>query len=218
MIKPAACATALAATLMGAAAAPAIVKQRHSQAGMTLARHVLLRRADLGGGWSEESPAPQKAPQLTCPRFDPFVSRVTEVGAAASPTFQKSSSGPFVSQSAYVYATADQASTFWDKVVRPKLLRCVADSLANGSSQGVHFTVTGKRLLALPPLPVKAAGYHVSGMASLQYQTIQVYLDMIVLGRGSAVAQISTSSFYQPPSRRLELRLARKLARRLPAG
>jgi hypothetical protein len=79
----------------------------------------------------------------------------------------------------------------------------------------VHFSVTGKRLLSLPKLGVPAAGYRVSGEATSQGQSIDVFLDVVVLGSGRTIGAISISSFEQPVARALELRLARTVAERL---
>jgi hypothetical protein len=214
-IGPAATAAALA-VLLGSAAAATTVRH-HTPAGMALARHALLRRGDLGRGWSG-LPAPTKVPDMTCPGFSPRLQGVVETGSATTPTFRGSSSGPFVSQTAYAYATAAQQGTVWRKVGQPGLLRCVAASLAQGSSNGVHFTVTDKRLVTLPKFAAQAAGYRVTGTASRPGQTIDVYLDVLVLGRGETVAEISISSFEQPVARSFELRLGRIVARRMGPG
>lgn len=194
------------------------ILHRHTPAGMRLAAHVLIQRRNLGPGWSIEAPAPRRPPSLTCSRFHPAPSGVTETGAAASPTFRGSASGPFVSQEAWAYATVAQQGKLWSTVVRPKLLRCLAESLTQGSSQGVTFTVTGQHLLSLPRLPAKVAGYRVAGVASQSGASNDVYLDMIVLGRGQAISAITFSSFEQPPSRRLERRLARVVAHGMSTG
>jgi hypothetical protein len=214
LIVPAATAAALA-VLLGSAAAATV--RRHTPAGSALARHALLRRGDLGRGWSG-SPAPKKVPELTCPGFSPPLQGVVETGSATTPTFQGSSSGPFVSETAYAYATAAQQGTVRGKVGQPGLLRCVAASLAQGSSNGVRFTVTDKRLLTLPKLAARAAGYRVTGTASRPGQTIDVYLDVLLLGRGETVTEISISSFAQPVARAFELRLGRIVARRMGSG
>jgi hypothetical protein len=212
-LKPPAIVLALA--LAGASASTATALTRHhSAAGDTLAGQLLLRRSDFGSGWST-SPAPRTVPALVCPRFSPATPHVTEVGAAASPTFKAGSTGPFVSQSAYEYETGAQRAAFWGRVARPALLRCVADSLTHGSSSGVRFTVTGKRLLALPTLSSRAIGYRVSGTGNTGGESINVYLDLIVLGRGRSVTAISLSTLEQPVARRLELRLARTVAARM---
>jgi hypothetical protein len=198
--------------------APAVaagVARHVTPAGTALARAALLRRADLGRSWSS-TPAPRPVPPLTCPRFSPAVRSAIEVGDAASPTFGRSSSGPFVSQAVYVYASAAQRTAVWKAVVRRPLARCVAASLVGGSGNGVRFSVTGKRLLSLPRIGgMAAAGYRASGTATSQGQSIDVFLDMLVLGSGRTITALSIASFEQPVARALELRLARTVAERL---
>jgi hypothetical protein len=181
---------------------------------MALARGALLRRSDLGSGWTG-SPASRGVPALTCSRFDPSLAGVVEQGAAVSPTFNNGSSGPFVSAVAYAYQTRQQATTLWGLVARPGLGRCVADSLVHGSGHGVTFAVTNAGSLPLPGLKGRHAAYRATGTASTTLQTIDVYLDMVLLGRGQTVATVSISSFFAPPSRAFELKLARTVLRRL---
>jgi hypothetical protein len=196
------------------APASGAVTRHFTTAGNTLARHALLRFADLGKGWAGTPPG-RSVPQLGCPAFNPAVRRAIEIGDAASPTFRQSRSGPFVTQDAYAFATGAQQAAVWKALVRPRLLRCVAASLAHGGGQGVRFTVTGKRLLHLPALPLAAAAYRVNGTANTQGQSVDVFLDMLVLGSGRTITAISISSFEEPVTQKLELRLARAVATRI---
>jgi hypothetical protein len=184
-------------------------------AGQAIAGAALLRRADFGRGWREQAPPPAKVPSLTCPQFSPRVTGVTQTGAAASPTFEASAFGPFVSEIAHAYATPSEETSLWRAVARPGLVVCAADSLRRSGTQGVSFTVTAKGPLRLPGLPAPATAYRVTGTATISYQTIDVYLDLLVVARGRAVAGISLSSFEQPPPPRLEVRLAGTVARRM---
>lgn len=218
MIRPlAALVVALLASGATAVASPrhAGHTQNHTPAGNLLARSVLIRRSDVGRDWRQESPAPAKVPSLTCPQFNPPVSGVKEIGAAASPTFQASAYGPFVSEIAHTYATPSEGTAVWRAISRPGLLVCAVDSLRRSGGPGVRFAVTGRRLLPLPSLPAPAVGYRVTGTAAISYQTLDVYLDMLVVGRGQTIAAIVLSSFEQPPARRMELRLAGMVARRV---
>jgi hypothetical protein len=207
-------ATAVALATLLAGAAWAAVASHLTPAGLALAHQALLRRADLGQGWTG-TPAPKAVPELTCPGFRPGLKGVVEAGAASSPTFRASSSGPFASDTAYAYATAAEEATVWRTIARPGLLSCVAESLTAASGDGVHFTVIGKDLLALANLPARAAGYRVAGTASTANQTVDVYLDVLLLGRGETVTELSISSFEQPVARSFELWLARIIARRM---
>jgi hypothetical protein len=205
---------ALAIAFTLAPATIAAIATHDTPAGTALARTTLLHGTDVGSGWSSAAPA-RIVPPLTCPQFDPSVAGAKQIGAAASPTFKASSSGPFVAQDAYAYANAAQRQRVWRAVVRPPLVRCAADGLAGGSGQGVVLAVTARKPLKLPGLPVPAAGYRVSGTASTTGQSLDVFLDMIVLGSGRAITAISVSSIDQPPARRLELRLVGTVVQRL---
>jgi hypothetical protein len=223
-IKTAAAAVLAAAAWTGAAPAGAApigasgVAAGSTPAGEAAASAALLRRGDFGHGWSQESSAPAKVPSLTCPAFDPRFAGAVQTGAAASPTFSAGSSGPFASEDAHAYATTGEQGTVWRALVRPRLVRCAAASLRRGGGDGVSFTVTAQRPLSLPALPAPAAGYRVSGTASLPDQMIDVYLDMFVVGRGTTIAEVVLSSFEQPPPRALELRLLRTVDRRMSAN
>jgi hypothetical protein len=180
-----------------------------------LARKMLLRRADFGAHWTTTAPA-KKVPTLTCPAFTPDLPSLPKPGAAASPTFSQTATGPFAAQTAYVYPKVSQALTFWRRVVTPRLSVCVADSLTASSTQTVKFKVSRKRTMKIPAIADRRAGYRVIGVATTTAQELTVYLDMIVIGRGSGLTQVSFTSFSQPPERSLELRVARLVAGRLP--
>jgi hypothetical protein len=205
----------LAALVTGTAGAA--VATHPTAAGKALARAALLRPSDFGRNWTSTA-APTTVPGLTCPGFSPSLSGVVQTGSAISNTFQAGSTGPFASQTAYAYANASEQQTVWREVARPQLLTCVAASLVRSTGGGVHFSVKSKRLLALPSLPVEAMGYRVVGTASVPNQTVNVYLDVVLLGSGEEVTELSFSSFLQPVARALELRLARIVAGRVAAG
>ena len=205
-------AVVLAVLLAGTAGGA--VATHPTAAGKALARGTLLRRSDLGRGWTS-TPAPKTVPGLTCPAFSPPLSGVVQIGGAISPTYERSTTGPFASQTAYAYASASVQDTVWREVARPHLLTCVAASLVRSTGGGAHFKVESKRLVALPSLPVHAMGYRVVGTASVPNQTVNVYLDVILLGGGTTVTELSFSSFLQPTARAFELRLARIVAGRV---
>lgn len=186
------------------------------RAAIAAARATLLRSSDLRG-WSSTA-APKKAPALTCGAFEPNVSGVKPLGAAESATFAQSSSGPFASEIAYVYGSGTQERSFWHRVVVRRLESCVADSLKAGSNSSVTFKVNRKRLLSLPRIGERDAGYRVAGTALSEDGSQTVYLDMLVVGNGQGIGAISFTSFFDPASRSLELRLARLVAKRLQSA
>lgn len=203
---------------ISAGGAAASVTERPTGAGEARARAELLRQSELGAGWKVSAPAPKNAPALTCGVFHPGVSGVTEQGAAASPTFAQTSSGPFLGQVSHVYASADQGLAVWRRIALPGLGRCAEQSLDHGGGHGVSLRATGLRPLSLVGLAARVWAYRVTGVASAASESVPVYLDVIVLGHGTGISQISLSSFLAPVTARLELRLARAVAQRMRAG
>jgi hypothetical protein len=198
--------------------AVASVHQGHTGAGQAQAQDVLLRRSQLGAGWFVSSPAARHVPALTCSAFDPAVSGATEVGAAASATFTQSSNGPFAAQVSYAYATPAQQLSVWRAVVRAALGRCFKASLLHGSGHGVTFTASGVKRLSPPAVPGRSAEYRVTGVATVPDQSVPVYLDAILIGRGAGISELSLSTFLQPEAHRTELRLARAISQKMAGG
>jgi hypothetical protein len=205
-----ACAAAAAS-----AAAPKSPRLPGTAAGRALARHALISRSSLGAGFSE-SPAPRSLPDLTCAAFHPALPGVVKTGTAISPTFSGGDSGPFVSQSAYAFATAAQQAEVWHKVIARGLLRCVRDSLQAGTTRSVRLRATKAELLSAPRVTRQSAAYRVTGTATTTGQVVDVYLDMLVVGRGPVITTISITSFSDPVSSGFEAQLAGAALRRLP--
>lgn len=201
-----------------AAVAATSAAHGHTAAGLARARADLIPRGDLGVGWRVQSPPPRPIPALSCPGFSPRLTGVKETGAAASPTFAQSADGPFLAQIAYVYASDRQRQTVWRRVVTPRLETCVAGALRQGSVHGAQFTVTARRRLRLPRLAAQRAGYRVQATVTGSGQTVPIYLDMLVLGRGASISELSVTSIGTPVSSSLETRLARRAAALMSIG
>lgn len=179
------------------------------------AREALLRRLDLGPGWTVAAAAPRHAAPLTCPRFHPRMTGATETSAAASPSFERTTGGPFVSQTAYVYASRAQERRVWSALARPKLVECVAATLTGASSEGVSFAVTAKGPLALPRLETSAIGYTVSAAATSAEVPTTIFLDAVLFGGGRTISELTVSSFSKQEAAAIARRLARLVARRV---
>jgi hypothetical protein len=201
----------LAAILAALAATPGV---HHTPAGMALAKHSLLRRADLGPGWITGA-TPKKVGTLAC-HAPTQLARVVETGSAVSPTYRAASSGPFVSASAFVYDSPAGAARFFDEIAKPSALACLGQSLTSGSSNGgVVFTVRKRQLLPTPHLGVSAAAYRVVGTATVSAQKVTVYADAVLLQHGKTISQISFASFAAPVGTAIEARVARAAAAHL---
>ena len=186
----------------------------HTPAGMAAAHRALVARADLGAGWTAGA-TPKNVGSLAC-RAPTSLKGVVETGAAVSPVFRATTSGPFVSGSSFVYDSAAGAARFFAQIAKPQALPCLAQSLASGkSTSGVAFTVIRRQTLPVPRAGVSAAAYRVVGRATVSAQKVTVYADVIVLQHGSAVEQLSFGSFSASVPAATETRIARAAAARL---
>jgi hypothetical protein len=198
----------LAALLV--AATPGV---HHTPAGKAAAHRALLRHADLAG-WTAGT-TPKKVGALTCRATTPPKGAV-ETGSAASPTYEQSASGPFVSQAVYVYSTAAGAAATFRRVSGTTALSCLAQSLAAGDPSGsVAFVAGKKQVLPAPHVTGKAAAYRVVGRATVSAQKVTVYVDLVLVLRGKAITALTYSSFQAPVSAALEQKIARAAAGRL---
>lgn len=175
----------------------------------TVAAHrLLLTSGDFPSGWTSK-PAAQTHPVLTCTTPAP-----KERAVASSPRFAASNTGPYVTQTVWVYRSDAQATTAWKRAA-PQLRSCLVNAIKRGSTQTVTFTVKHTAVLTLPKLAPRVVGYRVTAKAASPGQTVGTYYDMIVLARGTAITELSFAQLTTPVSRSLELRLARLTAKRL---
>jgi hypothetical protein len=202
---------------VGSAAAANPPKTTHTAKGMAAARHLLVTIRAFPAGWTTAAAA-NGFSGLTCPVFTPSTKGVVERGVAASPSYRAAAAGPFANQSAYVYATAAQASLFWRRVATPGVARCVAQSVTQASTANVQFKVIGRRAIAAPSLAARTAAYRIIASVTTPGQTATAYVDLILIGRGRAISALGFWGVNDPVSHALEARIARAAARKLPSS
>jgi hypothetical protein len=207
----------LAGDLAGTAAAAEEPKRKHTGRDMAIAKRALLVKRDLGKGWTS-SPTKAAPTTLTCPRFQPKQSDLVETGAASSPSYKEATSGLFVSQVAWVYKTNAQAATLWRRVVGKGLSRCLSDTVSGASTQTVTFKVTHSGELEVPKLAQRTAAFRVMATTKTAGQSVTTYFDMLVLGQGRTVTQISFAAFGAPIPSAIELLLGKVVVKRLGTG
>jgi hypothetical protein len=193
--------------------APPTSGVHHTPAGVATAKRVLLRTSDVAAGWKATA-KPKKVGQLTCGSASPTVEGAVETGSAASPTYGAGVAGPFVTEDTFVYDTVTGAQRFWQHAVGKQTIACVAKGVTGASTKDVTFTVTHTAPLPAPA-GADSAAYRVLGKAQTQAQNVTVYVDVVLVRRGNAIAEVSFSSFATPFARGLELRIARTAAARL---
>ena len=177
------------------------------------AQRALLRRPDLGAGWSSVSAAPARAASLTC-SADHSV-----LAAAASATWSQRSADVFASGTSYGYTGVAAERRAWQRTGSGGMGPCLERLLAAGSGRGVRLTASGVRRLGGPKLGSGAHGaavrrYRVSGVASGNGQQTSVALDVVLVAAGSWIAEDEFTAAQTSPADALEARVVGAQARR----
>jgi hypothetical protein len=199
----------LALVLSGSALADHLDPQERIRAtDQARAKAMLLRQSDLPG--FQRRPSSGSDGHLTCRGLDE--SDLTVTGDAEGSSWALAA--VFVASSSTVYATQADATASWRRGTSGAGTRCLRDELAR------EFARQGTRVVSLrrtpfPALAQSAAAYRLTLVASAQGQTINVFVDFVVLRQGRAVAGLVLGSALVPPDRAAEVRLARTLAARM---
>jgi hypothetical protein len=204
-----------AAVCVGTAVATPGPRAEHTSAGTKTAQSSLLRVGDFGSGWTAAaSTGSPRSLNFSCTGFGPKQNDVVEIGTAHSPQFKASQIGPFVVQRTSVYENAAAVRTLWQRFAKPKLIDCVAQSLEALRSQGVGVSITASNRIDLGTIGDRTIGYRLVATLTTQ-QRLKTYYDMIWIGGGRAITQLTVSQFQKPPPLKWEIALAKAAARRL---
>jgi hypothetical protein len=205
----------LAAFVVTASATAAPPAARHTSAGTVAAKASLLTIADLGKGWTAGSRGTPGL-HLSCSGWSPSGQGIVETGAASSPNFASTQAGPFVTQNTSVYASAKQASTYWARAVRPDLVACVVASVNGLEARGIRVKVLSQGGLPVGKVASLTAGYRVVANLTAPGKTPQkLYFDVVFVGRGPTLSEITMTSFVAPVPSKVENALAKLVASRV---
>jgi hypothetical protein len=190
----------------GAAAATAPAK-KHTTAGNAEAKASLLTIKDFGSGFTKTKPGTLGV-QLSCSGYTPTASGLVEIGSASSPNFSGGSAGPFVIQETSVFATAKQAAAYWKRAVKPGLIRCVAETLNAVSTKGIKVKILSEGPLSVAKVGPMSTDYRVVATLTSKTQTLKTYFDVLLVGSGRTLSEVTVSSFVSPVPKNLEHALA----------
>src|ERR671939_334739 len=126
--------TAAAATVLvlaaGAAAGdPGKQKVELNAADQAAARRIVLRRSDLGPGWTGGRIKPDLTSQVSCPSYHPKVSDLVVTGAAES---QFRGTGIVLANEVEIFRTAAMVDRDWRRSIVPAAVPCLRRTLTNG--------------------------------------------------------------------------------------
>lgn len=197
----------LMAGALAAAAAAAGPRVAHTAAGNAAARSTLLTASDLGQGWTASKPIAGRL-TLTCSGWQPQAPGVVETGGAGLPSLSAGATGPIISQSTSVYATAAEAARLWRQAVKPGLLTCVRASLEAVTTRGIKVRILSQGPLAVAKAGALTAGYRIVADLISPTQTLKTYFDVVLVGRGASLSELTFSSFLAPVPPAVEHALA----------
>jgi hypothetical protein len=206
----------LAAAVLAGPAAAAAPSAHHTAAGAAAARSSLLTSTDLGKAWKATAATGTPGLHLSCTGWSPSARGIVETGAASSPNFANTSAGPFVQQETSVYATSKQASAYWNRAVQAGLVACVVQSVNALEAQGIKVKIVSKGGLPVKKATNLTTGYRVvATLTAPGHKPQKLYFDVVLVGRGTGVSQITMTSFVAPVPAAVESALAKLVASRL---
>jgi hypothetical protein len=199
---------ALAFCGVAGAAASGDPQYQPAPADQSWADGIVLNAKDLGTGWHSLGTGGNVTgageDSATC--SGPDEADLILTGGSYSPDFIRTD-GAWVTSSAMVWQTPEQAQADWDRNVQPGLMGCLAAALQELGTKQIKVVVTGRRQLEWPALAPRSAAYRISLVLKasvkvrkkLRKVSIAATADFIVVGTGRATAVLSTISYNRQP-------------------
>jgi len=209
-----AAATVLVVVAGATAADPGKQKIELNAADQAAARAVVLRRSDLGAGWTGGRIKPDLTSQVSCASYHPKVSDLVVTGAAES---QFRGTGLVLANEVEIFRTAAMVDRDWRRSIVPAAVPCLRRTLTKGL--GTQAKVLSFGRIPFPKVGTHSAAFRGIVVVSALGQTVRVLLDIVLVGRGRT--EISLDATAPASGARVvsaaERRLARKLAARARA-
>jgi hypothetical protein len=188
---------------------------RVNAADQAAARAAVLRRGDLGSGWTGGARKAPPPSTVSCPGYEPKQSDLVRTGAAEA-RFQHT--GVVLQTDAQVLKTRAMVARDWQRsVADPRSAGCLRHMLARQLPSNEHLVSFGRR--AFPRLARYAGAYRMLVRVHVQRQTVLVVIDLVVVGRSRTELTLTMSA---PAAARkalppVEARVARALLARVSA-
>lgn len=186
-----------------------------NRADQAAARGAVLRRGDLGPGWTGGAIKPPPPSTLTCPGYEPKQSDLVLTGAAEA-RFQHP--GLMIQSNAQVLKTRAMVARDWHRsVADPRASSCLRHVLSKQLPSNERLVSFRQR--AFPRLAHYAAAYRLLVRVHAQGKSVLVVVDLVVVGRSRTELTLTTSA---PAAARgalpaAEVRVARALLARVRA-
>jgi len=193
-----------------AASGPGKQKIELNAADQAAARRVVLRRNDLGPGWTGGRVKPDLTSQVSCASYHPKVSDLVVTGAAES---QFRSTGLVLANEVEVFRTAAMVDRDWRRSIVPAAVPCLRRTLTKGL--GTQAKVLSFGRIPFPKVGTHSAAFRGIVAVSALGQTVRVLLDIVLVGKGRT--EISLDATAPAATARAVSSTERRLARTLAA-
>ena len=211
-------ATAVLLTPLVATAANGEPRKALTKDGQQTARSVVLKRADLGAGFTslargKDDDLPKGA---RCGALDE--SDLTVTGDAVSPDFRFAQGAAFVTigSTVQVYRTLRDANTSWRRGTASRTTTCLSDIVRLSAAPGQKITVVSAKRVPFPAISPKTTAYRLVvtiGLAGTQQ--IRAYVDAVILQHGRIQTGLLFTSVGRPVEEVDRVALAAVVAARM---
>ena len=203
-------ATVLVVVAGATAADPGKQKIELNAADQAAARAVVLRRSDLGAGWTGGRIKPDLTSQVSCASYHPKVSDLVVTGAAES---QFRGTGIVLANEVEIFRTSAMVDRDWRRSIVPAAVPCLRRTLTKGL--GTQAKVLSFGRIPFPKVGTHSAAFRGIVAVSALGQTVRVLLDIVLVGKGRT--EISLDATAPAAAARAVSAAERRLARTVAA-
>jgi hypothetical protein len=200
-----------------ASAADGEPKKALTSAGNSMARSIVLKRADLTPAFTQRKRADDDLPDgVRCGALDE--SDLTISGEAQSPDFQLTQPGVYVTvgSTANVYRTLQDAGASWRRGTSAQTTTCFADIIRLSAPRGQRVKIVSSKRLVFPKVaPMTAAFRVVATLTVSGNRRVTAYVDAIILQQGRVQSGVVFTSLGRPVDQASRLGLAALVAGRM---
>jgi hypothetical protein len=205
----------VAAAAAGAAGGPGVEQVHLTAADQANARAAVVKRSDLGPGWTGGAKKPSGSSSPDCGSWHPKQSDLVLTGDAES-DFQQP--GFEVDSEAQVLRTAQMVALDWQRtVMAPQIVPCLKQTLTRKAAAGERIVSVGR--VAFPRVARYTAAFRVVFDVTVKRSTLRMRYDVVLLGssRTEVTLGFSSPAAAAATMAQAELRLAGILNSRISA-
>lgn len=195
------------------AANPSKEKIALTPAGKAQAKAEVLRRADLGAGWSGGFKKVVLTGGMPCSNYRPKQSDLVVIGGAES-SFRKPPF--FIDDEAQVLRTSAMVRRDWQRtVVAPQVVPCLRQGFAKDIGSAGKLVSFGH--VAFPHVATFTRAFRAVGSVKTGQGTVQIEIDFVAIGAGrnEITLELSGPTAARATLTQAERQMARLLAHRL---